>query len=124
MRPTARASGSVSSFAMTNPSMGFTKYWAKYPTRMGAGLAMHFLKSLTVRVSPIASMRKPSPTVNMVEENHVTAEGFAIPSVAPINTHKGNSVASLSASFSIAVCPSGRSAETLPASALHEITRA
>ena len=58
----------------------------------------------------------------MVEENHVTAAGFVIPMAAPINTHRGNNVASLSANFSIPV-GSSKSATAAPASALQDTAR-
>jgi hypothetical protein len=101
MRPTASDGDKLSAFAITNPSNGFTRYWPKYPMKMGAGLSAHFLKSLTVRVSPIVNIRKPKAYVNNVDENHVTAEGLAMPIAAPKNTHNGKRVARRSASFSI-----------------------
>lgn len=100
MRPTASDGGKLSTWAMVKPSSGFTRYCAKYPTKIGAGRSAHLLKSFTVSVRPMANMRKPNAPVNTVDENQVTAVGLATPIAAPRNTHNGNKVARRSASFS------------------------
>jgi len=70
--------------------------WARYPTPMGTGFFMHCLKSSTVRVSPMESIRNPSEYVKRSVLNQESAAGCAMPSAAPRQTQTGKRVVSVS----------------------------